>query len=222
MWQLIRSELRYNWLKFGLFLAAVPLLFLIELRYREVGASFFAFILLMMMVNTWYALQIREKRDFQHIQLPLSTRRIALARILMVILLSAGFVCFFVALRLALRPEVPLNPRLVLSAAGGVILVFSLAFMFRDRFLGSKNLMRGKLLLVALLGATLVANVLTFTAGDRAREQGAEPPAIIRVFDFFERHNPTTTNLATAIFLAVSLALAALTVETFARRRSQI
>jgi predicted PolB exonuclease-like 3'-5' exonuclease len=63
---------------------------------------------------------------------------------------------------------------------------------------------------------------MTFLAVDRARDQGAEPPAIVRFFDFVENHNPTTSNLNTAIFLIISLVLAGLTIETFARRRSQI
>jgi hypothetical protein len=222
MWRLIKSEFRYNWLNFGLCLGAIPLLFLVQLRYRELGASFFSFILLLLMINNWNAFHMREKRDFQHIQLPLPIRRLALARILIVLISCAAFVGLFVVLHLALVRATPINLRLLLTILGLVVSVFSLAFMFRDRFLGTKALMRGKALLVALLAGVLLLNIMTWMAVNQAKQQGSEPPRIARVFDFIEKHNPTTSNLNTAIFLGVSLVLAYLTIETFARRRSQI
>jgi len=222
MWQVIRAEFRYNWINFSLFLAAIPVLFLVQLRYRDVGVSFFSLMLLVLMINYWNAFQIKEKRDFQHIQLPLPIRRLALARILIVLISCAAFVGLFMLLHLAFLRSTPLNFRLLVTILGLVVSVFSLAFMFRDRFLGSKALMRGKILLVALLAVVLILNIATWMAISQAKQQGSEPPRIIRVFDFMEQHNPTTSNLNTAIFLAVSLALAYLTIETFARRRSQI
>jgi hypothetical protein len=222
MWRLIKSEFKYNWINFSLFLAAIPLLFLVQLRYRDIGASFFSFILLVLMINTWNALQIREKRDFQYIQLPLPIRRLALARILIVLISCAAFVGLFVVLHLAFLRAAPVNTRLFLTILGLVVSVFSLAFMFRDRFLGSKALMRGKVVLVTLLAGTLLLNIMTWMAINQAKRQGSEPPGITRVFEFVEQHSPTASNLNTAIFLAVSLGLAYLTIETFARRRSQI
>jgi len=222
MWQLIKSEFKYNWINFSLCLAAIPLLFLVQLRYRDVGVSFFAFILLVLMINNWNAFQMREKRDFQNIQLPLPVRQVALARILVVLISCAAFLGLFVALRLVLAPATLFEMRLLLNILGLVVSVFSLAFMFRDRFLGSKALMRGKVVLVALLAGVLAVNIAAWMAINQAKRQGSELPRITRVFDFIEQHNPTTSNLNTVIFLAVSLVLAYLTIETFARRRSHI
>jgi hypothetical protein len=222
MWHVIKSEFKYSWINFALFLASVPLLFLVELRYRDAGLGFFSFILLILMINNWNAFQIREKRDFMNIQLPLAVRRLGLARVLILLISCAAFVGLFVVLRLALATSTPINFRMLLAMAGSVVSVFSLAFMFRDRFLGSRALMRGKVVLVVLLTAVLSLNIAAWVAVNQAKQHGSEPPRIVRVFDFFEKHNPTTSNLNTAIFLVVSLALALLTIETFARRRSQI
>jgi hypothetical protein len=105
---------------------------------------------------------------------------------------------------------------------GLLVIAYSLAFIFRDRFIGTRALMRGKIMLVAALGGLLLLNLWTMISVNRARAQGGPLPAIVRVFDFVERHNPTTSNLNMLVWLAVSLVLAYLTIETYARRRSQI
>lgn len=222
MWQVIKAEFKYRWMNFALFSASVPVLLLLQLHYQDASIGFLSFILLVLMINNWNAFQIREKRDFQHIQLPLPVRRLGLARILIVLISTTAFVGFFAVLHLVFRLGSPLNPRLLVTILAGVVLVFSLVFMFRDRFLGTKALMRGKMLIVAVLAAVLALNIATWVAIDHARKQGLEPPRASRLFEYIEHHNPASTNLSTLLFLVLSLVLACLTIETFARRRSQV
>jgi hypothetical protein len=82
--------------------------------------------------------------------------------------------------------------------------------------------MRGKVLLVGTLGVLLIVNLWAMMAVDRAGARGEARPWIIKVFDFVERHNPTTSNLNMMVWLAVSLVLAYLTIETYVRRRSHV
>ncbi|HVP58313.1 MAG TPA: hypothetical protein VMU02_09460 [bacterium] len=222
MWQVIKAEFKYRWMNFALFSASVPVLLLLQLHYQDASIGFLSFILLVLMINNWNAFQIREKRDFQHIQLPLPVRRLGLARILIVLISTTAFVGLFAVLHLVFRLGSPLNPRLLVTILAGVVLVFSLVFMFRDRFLGTKALMRGKMLIVAVLAAVLALNIATWVAIDHARKQGLEPPRASRLFEYIEHHNPASTNLSTLLFLVLSLVLACLTIETFARRRSQV
>jgi hypothetical protein len=222
MWRILNAEIRYNWLNFVVMLALVPLVLALQIRYRWDYLAFLVYFLMLLSVNGWNVRYIQEKRDYQCAQLPVPTRAVAAARILIVVLGCAVFTGWFVGLRAVFAPSVHGNFRSPLALFGLLVMAYSLAFIFRDRFIGSRALMRGKILLVAALGALLVINVITMLTASRARAEGGPPPLMVRVFDFVERHSPTTSDLNTAVWLAVSLVLACLTIVTYTRRRSQI
>lgn len=222
MWKIIRAEFSYNWFTFVIFLAIVPLIHAGQARYETSYITLLAFFLLLLMVNGWNIRYIREKRDYQYAQLPVATKKVAAARILMVLLPLAAFVGWYVALHIAFMPRVHINMKVPMMFWGLLVIAYSLAFIFRDRFIGTKALMRGKIFLVAALSGLLILNIWTMMAVNRAAARGESRPWIIRVFDFVERHNPTTSNLNMLVWSAASLVLAYLTIETYARRRSQI
>jgi len=222
MWRILSAEIRYNWLNFTLMMALVPLVLALQVKYPSDYLAFLVYFLMLLSVNGWNARYIMEKRDYQCAQLPVAARTVAAARILMVVLSCVVFTGWFVGLRAAFAPSVHGNFRTPLALWGLLVIAYALAFMFRDRFVGSRALMRGKLLLVAALGALVVLNLFTMISAGRARAEGAPPPVMVRAFDFIERNNPTTSNLNTVVWLAVSLALAYLTIETYVRRRSHV
>ncbi|MFZ1946949.1 MAG: hypothetical protein WAW06_05335 [bacterium] len=217
---MLRAEARYNWINFLVFLAMIPLVQAGEARYGTGYASLLGYLLLLLMVNGWNLRYIREKRDYQYAQLPVAARTAAGARILMVVLSCTVFVLWSIGIRIAFTPRVHADIRWPLTFWGLIVIVYSLAFMFRDRFVGSKALMRGKIALVALLGGLLVANVLTMISMNRARAQGTEPPGIVKVFEFIERNNPTTSSANMTVWLVAAAGLACLTLVTYSRRRS--
>jgi hypothetical protein len=221
MWRILKAEIRYNWLNFVFFLAIVPVPLVAEIRYGTGYPIFFAFILMLLMVNGWNVRYIQEKRDYQYTQLPVTAKTVAAARILMVLLACSAYVAWFVGLHIALMPSAHVNPRGPLAVWGILVIAYSLGFIFRDRFIGTKALMRGKMLLVILLGGTALLNLGVMLAVNRAKATGAPMPWLAKVFELIERNNPASSNLNTALWLAVSLVLAYATVETYARRRSQ-
>jgi hypothetical protein len=228
MWKIVRAETRYNSINFVVFLAIVPLLHAMQAGWgsssgRAGGyAALLSFIMAMLMVNGWSVRHIREKRDYELAQLPLSVKKVAAARILMVMLPLAVFVAWYVGLQVAFPPRAHVNIRVPVMIWGLLVMAYSLAFIFRDRFIGTKALMRGKVLLVGTLGVLLIVNLWAMMAVDRAGARGEARPWIIKVFDFVERHKPTTSNLNMMVWLAVSLVLAYLTIETYVRRRSHV
>jgi hypothetical protein len=222
MWKIVRAEIAYNWIRFAIFLGIVPLIHAGQARYETGYLNLAAFITLFLMVNGWNIRYVGEKRDYQLAQLPVSARRAAAARILMVLLPTAAFVGWYVALHIVFMPRVHINIRVPLMLWGLLVIAYSLAFIFRDRFVGTRAMMRGKMLLVAAGGALLILNVWTMLSVNRARAQGEPMPALVRIFEFVERHNPTTSDINMLAWLAVSFVLGCLTVETYTRRRSHV
>lgn len=222
MWRILSAEIRYNWINFAIMLALVPLVLALQVRYRSDYLAFLIYFLMLLSVNGWNLRYIQEKRDYQCAQLPVSARTVAAARIVMVVLSCAVFTGWFVALRVAFAPSVHGNWRVPLALWAFLVIAYAVAFMFRDLFIGSRALMRGKMILVAALGALVVLNLLTMVSANRARAEGAPLPAMVKIFDFIERNNPAASNLNILVWMIVALGLACLTVETYARRRSHI
>jgi hypothetical protein len=222
MRRILRAEMRYNWFNLLIFLALVPLAHAGQARYGTGYASLLGYLFLLLMINGWNLRYIREKRDYQYAQLPVADRVVAGARILMVVLSCTVFVLWSIALQIVFTPQAHAKIKGPMAIWGLLVIVYSLAFMFRDRFLGSRALTRGKIILVVLLGALLVANVLTMISVNRARAQGTEIPGIVKVFDFVERNNPTTSSANMTVWLAAAAILACLTLVTYARRRSHL
>lgn len=222
MWRILSAEIRYNWLNFAVMLALVPLVLALQVRYRSDYLAFLVYFLMMLSANGWNVRYIQEKRDYTLAQLPVSARVVAAARILMVALSCAVFTGWFVLLRVAFAPSVHANFRTPLVVWGLLVLAYALAFMFRDRFIGSRALVRGKLVLVVALAALVILNVITMISTERAFAEGGAPPLMVRVIEFVERNNPATSNLNAAVWLLATLGIAYLTIETYVRRRSHI
>lgn len=219
MWQIVRAELKYNRLNFLIFLGIVSLGCIYGV-YRPM-ALFVAWVMMFLAVNNWNAVRIKEKRDFQLAQLPVSARRIALARLMLIVIPGLVFIVLCVAINVAVDPDHPINIRAVLMLFGLVVAIFSLALMSRDRFLGTKALKRGKATLVVITSLLLVANIYTFFAV-RSAEATGRVPVLVHVAKFLIDHNPSATTPRTLIFLAVCLGLACLTMITFQRRKTHI
>ena len=222
MWRILKAEIKYNRTNFLLFLIMIPVV-LIYAVYRPSGMPhFIVWLMAFLMVNTWNALRIREKREFQLVQLPVSVRELALARMLMVLISPAIFVGVYAALYFTANPGGAINLRVVLTLYGLIVILFSLAFIFRDRFIGGKLLKQGKTAVMILVGLGVVANIYGLIAFRRARDSNGPPPAFIRALVYVFENNPSTTNMRTVVFVAVSLGLAFLTIVTFRRRRTYI
>jgi hypothetical protein len=220
MWRIVRAEIGYNRLMFLLFLVIMAMLSIYS-AYRPIS-YLMAWLMLFLGVNTWLAIRIREKRDCMLARLPVPDSRVAWARILMILIPGAVFLGVFTLTYQAVDPARSLNFRVILMLYGLVVTIFSLALIFRDTFIGSKALKRGKIVLMVLVGALLLANVYTFIQARRPQNIRVDPPTFVRLIRYVEQHNPSTSNLNTLVFLLISFTLALLTVVTFMRRKTHI
>lgn len=220
MWRIVRAELKYNRLNFLLFMGFASLGCIYGI-YRSM-ALMLAWLMLFLAVNNWNAFRIKEKRDFQLVQLPVSARKIALARLIMIVIPGLVFIALCIAINVAADPDQPLNIRVALMLFGIVLAIISLALMFRDRFVGTKALKQGKTAIIVLASLLLVANFYTFFAVRRVASFGGERPHLVRAISYLAEHNPSTSSLNTLLFMAVCLALASLTIVTFGRRKTNI
>ncbi len=222
MWRVLRAELAYTRIHFLVFLVFIPLLLVFGVFRPSASALYAAWLATFLMVNTWNASRIREKRELQLAQLPVSATQLALVRVFMITVPPAAILLLYVILHPLAEPNVPIPVRGLLTLYGLIVLVYSLALMFRDRFLGTRFLKQGKILIVTLIAAGIAANVAAFYVFRRASEEGAEPPAILRAVDYLVDNNPSTTNLGTGIFMAICLGCVLLSIATFKRRRTHL
>ncbi|MGD8628646.1 MAG: hypothetical protein PVH52_06155 [bacterium] len=238
MWRVLRAEFAYSRINYLVFLVFIPMALIFGLFRPSSSSLYIAWLMTFLMVNVWNASRIKEKREIQLAQLPITSRSRALVRVLMVAIPPALVLLLYVFIHMLMSPALPGAPdanavtaeagvsalpiRGLLTLYGTVILVFSLAFVFRDTFLGTRFLKRGKILLILLIGLGVAANIYAFIAFRQASETGAKPPAIVAAIGYLIENNPSTSAARTTVFLAVCLASALLSMLTFTRRRTHL
>jgi len=238
MWRILRAEFAYSRINYVIFLVFIPMLLIFGLYRPSSSALYVAWLATFLMINGWNATRIKEKRELQLAQLPVASPEVALVRLLMVSVPPAFILLLYVAVHLLLRPSLPVPAdagiaipvsnwlsmpvRALLTLYGLVVLVFSLIFIFRDTFLGTRFLKQGKILLVILIGFGVAANIYGIALARRVSATGAQPPAAIRALGYLIENNPSTTTARTLVFLVVCLACALLSILTFTRRRTHL
>ena len=222
MWRIIRAELAYNRLNYLIFLALLVPVLTYGAVHVSVFPAFLMWLFTFLMVNNWNAIRIREKRSFQLAQLPLPAITVGMARFLLIVLLSGSFLIVYGVLQAIILPGAGAGLRVLLCLFALTTAIFSGALMFRDRFVGSKALAQGKMILVAVLGAGVLANIYLLVMAKRAAETPTVRPAFIRALEWAFRHNPSLSNLATGVCVLIGLGLGLLSAYTFTRRRTHV
>jgi hypothetical protein len=222
MWHILKAEIEYNKLNYALFLLLlVPVLTYGALR-ESAAPAFLAWLFMFLMVNNWNAFRIREKRSFQMVQLPVAARTVGMARLALLVFFSGSYIGIYALLHAIILPGSAIGGRIILSLFALTVGVFALALMFRDRFVGTRALKQGKVLLVVLLGLAVVANFYLLILARRAAESHAAEPGFVKVIEFAAAHNPTRTAGGTALFVVICLGLGLLSAFTFARRKTHV
>jgi hypothetical protein len=221
MWEIFKEELRYT--RFAYFIFAVMVVFfvLLEAMSEDGERLYVLWFVIVMALNFWNAKRIREKRDYQLVQIPASSRDIGGARALMTVIMPAAYLVLYALLAGTIGR---LGSQLVhlVFIYGLIVLIFALIFMFRDRFVGTRSLQQGKIVLIIAIAIIFGGVLALMLAADEAAETGAQAPSVIRAFDGVIRHDPLGNPLYVACFVAVSLVLAYASVITFQRRKTNV
>lgn len=221
MWEIFKAELRYTRFAYFVFFAAIVLFVLLQAISTGGERLYVLWFVIIMALNFWNAKRIREKRDYQLVQLPVAHSDVGKARALTLVLVPAAGLALYALVAATLGPGV-----VKLSYLGFIygftVIVFALGLVFRDRFVGTKSLVHGKIVLIAILAGLAAVGLVVMLQAEDAAESGAEPPAFLRVFDTVIKQNPFGNPLYMACFVAGSLVLAYATVITFRRRKTNV
>ena len=203
MWQILEADLRYH-----------KSVFLIFLPFILAYSSGFLPVLVVpwLMVNSIIPFRAKEKRERLLAVLPVPLRQIATARILLVMLPCLAWYLAFLLFWWAYQGVGWEEIRAAMVFWGLIVSGYSIAFALNDIFLFSR--VATKLIFAALF--LLFLGLWVYF--DSARSSGA--PALTSFFKTLQASNPFTGLEGNILLLGLSLALAALSVLTFTRRKS--
>lgn len=221
MWEIFKAELSYSRFAYFIFFAAIVLIVLLQVIGTGGERLYVHWFIIVMAVNFWNAKRIKENRDFLLAQMPVSHSDVGKARALMLVLVPAAAILLYKLLAGTMGPGAAKLTHLGF-VYGLSVSLFALLFMFRDRYVGTRNLMRGKVVLIIILAIMFGTGIVTMIMTEDAAESGAEPPSFLRAFDVLLRNNLFGNPLYMACFVAGSLLLAYLSVFTFRRRKTNV
>lgn len=221
MWEVLKAELSYTRFGYLVFFATIPLLVTLGVVSEDGDRAYVVIFVILMAINYWNAKRIKEKRDFHLAQLPISRRDVGRARALMIVTTAASYLFIYGIARGGFRSG-GLNLQDALLIFGLIVAIYSAVLMFRDRYVGTKSLIRGKVLLVAVLGALFAAGLYAMIATDEAIETGSEPPMFVRAIGHVFQRAPLGHPIFLTSLVVGSLLLAYLSVITFQRRKTNV
>ena len=223
MVQILKAELNYNLkLIIGLFLF-LPVTWLLSFNAfdEDLSPNYIMFWLMFIMLQSWNSFRNKEIREFQQATLPLSRSKVALTRVVVVVILASGMNgVYFIVLRL-IRPAQVISFSTVMLPFLIMVAMFSVYFMLRDRLLfflrnnRISKITREKSIMILML-LNLMAVILGFVAFM------TRPKAIGSIVEFAIFLNPFSGEFGFEKFFIFSLILAGLTIVTFNYRKSYL
>jgi hypothetical protein len=182
--------------------------------------SYALWFVLILAVNHWNARRINEKRDLCLAQLPVSPRDLGRARALIIMLISLAYLGVYGMLAAFFGRLWGHGVYLLVFLWSIVVFGFSLVLMFRDRYVGTKSLKRGKITIVAVLLGVFFVWIYAMIGAEDASQTGGEAPMMVRAISYVFERDPLSSPAFVGSSLAVALGAAYLSVVSFRHRRS--
>lgn len=226
MWPLIKSEIDYHRRIFLAFFSFIPLLWIYATSpfIEDMPQGMLIFIMIFLMLQYWIIFRNKEKRDRRFVMLPVSLRRIAFARILIIMVAGFAYITIYRLLIGFFNPIEFVNSRKLLIAFALILFLFSAYFLSRDlllvffRKIGfNKNRM--------VVAATLLLLGFNLLGLGVMMNRNAADPAFINikpVVMFFKTSTLFNTGPGITRLLGVNFLFALLTVISFRRRRAYL
>lgn len=221
MWTMVKTELDYHKKVILLFLVIIAFEFIYSEIISSSGWGYIIFMLIFFMINSIISGRMKEKRNRQHLRLPISTNQIALARALTVYLPSS---CAFIALLIlhfVFEINIPFPVGKISTLIGISILPFMLFFIFYDLY-PSFFKKYGKFLVAIFamgLSAFMAIGILVM-----AKTKSGEPmPGFaLTLSNLMRNYNPFAGASGWIRFLIFNLILSGFTIITFGRCKSYV
>lgn len=225
MWRVIRTEMAYFKVLFLIFLGGTMACNVIEMNLPESPSMMFIVIFLFLQGQYWIIFRNKWKRDVVWASLPIAGWKLALARILVLILIGMGLVGGYLGLKMILTEQqiiiTGVNPLKLLGLFSLYLCVFILYFICRDCFLfflrtnryfkmneeKSRTLFKGFLFLVLLF------NFYLFYAG---------PSATGDVIKFIINNDPFGSPIRVGSWIIAGIILMLLSIRSYTTRKSYL
>ncbi|MFQ5824104.1 MAG: hypothetical protein ACE5JB_08635 [bacterium] len=225
MWSILKAEFNYHKKIFLGFSIFVPLLRIYATSpIEDLPPNYLMFWMMFLMVQSWYAFRNKEKRERQLTRLPITMRKMALARIFMVIISSLSFIVFYAIMYFVLDPVKPVNQWIWIVSFGIILFGFSVYFILADLFsdffrkIGfTKNTMVVGIALF-MIGFALLGLFFSVTTS----ATGKPPIPIGPIIQFIKVNNPFGGEYGIAKFMVLSIVSACLSVVTYGHRKSYL
>ena len=229
MVQILKAEISYNRGVIIVFFSFLPVIWLLSLVHLEslfaplesLAPSYLMFWVMFIMLQGWNSNRNKEIREFRQATLPLSRRKIAVARLMVVVLLSLSMITAYFSILKLIKPAQVIDFHTVISPFAFILAMFSIYFILRDRLLyflrnnRIAKITREKSFMILML-SNLIAVVAGFVAFI------TRPKAIGTIVEFAIIHNPFSGEFSLERFFIVSVILAGLTIVTFNYRKSYL
>lgn len=204
MWRILEADLRYHKSVFLIFLPFI-------LAYSK-GFLPAMVVTPWLMVNTVIPFRSKEKRERLLAILPVTLRQIAMARILLVMIPSLAWYLAFFLFWWTYSGIGMEEIRAAMVIWGLIVSGYSVAFAINDVFLFTRMAIK------SIFAALLLLFLGLWVAYDFSNSSGA--PALTTFLETLQASNPFAGLQGNILLLGVSLALAALSVLTFERRKT--
>ena len=221
MWQLLKTELGYNWIHLVV-IFFVPLIFVYQLSASSENLNFLYVLFAFITVNNMNTFRIKEKRDRCHAILPLSGKKIALARLGSIVIMPCLVIyVVYISLHLLFREARSVIDLNMIVGFGILNCLYSAFFVLYDLYSAFLRKHSSRIILgLVLLGG--VFNLLGVFVFIQAKNSSGIPSVLTNIIEFVTRCNPFAGEYGAAKFLVFSLLMALLSITTFGRRRSYI
>jgi hypothetical protein len=227
MWQLIKTELWYNRIIVALLFLSPPIIYWLvitgveEVARRRINEDvpwfLMLFICIVLILNIVIAQRQKEKRDLMHIMLPMSSKQVGAARLLLSLSYYGILVIVVLIMLIVLPDSLPLTGSNCLAIASALITLYGVIFISNDIFCTKR-----KQMMAGLMGVLLGFNFLGIFVFLKA-DKGNPPEWLTSIFSIVVGIVKTAnTPEGSVVFLAISIGVALLSIETFKRRKSYL
>jgi hypothetical protein len=218
---MVKTELDYYKNSILLFLAIIAFAFFYNVFISPGDAEFLFFIMTFLGINSIMSNRMREKRNRQHLRLPVSAQPIALARALTIYIPALFIFMELLLLQFVFQKNIAFDIGKISILIGICILPYSLFFIFYDLY-PSFFKKYGKFLVALFimgLSAFMVVGIMVMT---KTNSDGSAPGFALTLFNLIRKFNPFAGESGWIRFLIFNLILSGFTIITFGRCKSYV
>ncbi|MBN2088090.1 hypothetical protein JW964_00675 [candidate division KSB1 bacterium] len=226
MFTILKSEINYHYIVFIIYLSAMLLTgFLGHIFSIEMLSSiFFIMIFVFVMLQNWFSLRNKEKRELLLARLPIPLYKLGLNRIIAVhIAILIGIICYL-GFFISKTPQNTINYSKLLEMYTLLIFGFSIYFISRDLlFVFFRKLgVNAQRILIGIFLIGLGVNFITLIAIKQIKQTGSTSHTIFSTIDYLVCHHFFQGFTGIVQFIFIIVVFSGITILSFNRRKAYL